>query len=884
VYPDVYTHIIPVTPSLASRVADRIRVQINEEVNNLVVGQSGIQFELMTSDDLTASAMVQSEWSKIGSHVFEDTDPALYYYVRSRSRNAAGVETPWSDNVLIDGGEELIADVELLVSLTVLTAEGKEVSGEESLNPNELMYGELTILNNGSQAAENVFLALPLPQYLTYLPGSLSVDGVRQSDAADGDVGQAANDVVAAIWPVLDFAFGHTVRFTLAFDTPRLVEDFIKPTQTEIRRDLEDVLIGDTDGLIETDETRTNPNETQPSPVREIPKEPIKAVEIKREDFIKPTPEEESLLIPTEDLREVLAQALAAAGPELTLQASASHQGDPEPVYSNPVVAEPELSVFNAPAPVAPSDPVVVQDPVAPTPDEIVVIENILQQEFPGTQPSPSTGPAMQTGETSSSFDGGSFSVGVDGLSLTGTAVADEDQIQFTGTTSQPFTVVTLIFNGNTTSIAVSDATGVWRTFVDAETLGIQPGQQANVSIEAIAAKGTLRSERVSVGDVTVTRGQGGEVVADFETIVSENAFVTAINEIRNETVRVIEEQQPEIQTVLTAAAPLIVVSSVPLWGYLPYIPTLIYHFITWLLGLLGRKKKDEDQKTFGVIYDSITKLPLPLAIVRVYSSVIPTAAEESHPSNQNKLVTTVVTDKLGRYDVLLPPGAYRIEVSKPQYRFPSQIVTTTVDGEFSRVYQPNKGFDVQEQGVLIPQIPVDPVNVKRDWELSFGVRSVWLAIQRVGHYLATPLLIVGLLSSIALVYAVPGKPLNWLIVALYVVLLASQLTFRAKVVKAWGVVYDLATNAVLPLTAIQLIDPAYNKVVTSRLTDYEGRFSFLPEPGQYVVKASKPGYEQVKEVVESRYTDREPMSELVKVDKPDQRIAGDVAMKSTAS
>jgi hypothetical protein len=310
----------------------------------------------------------------------------------------------------------------------------------------------------------------------------------------------------------------------------------------------------------------------------------------------------------------------------------------------------------------------------------------------------------------------------------------------------------------------------------------------------------------------------------------------------------------------------------------------LIYHFITWLLGLLGRKKKDEDQKTFGVIYDSITKLPLPLAIVRVYSLVIPTAAEGSHPSNQNKLVTTVVTDKLGRYDVLLPPGTYRIEVSKPQYRFPSQIVTTTIDGEFSRVYQPNKGFDVQEQGVLIPQIPVDPVNVKRDWELSFGVRSVWLAIQRVGHYLATPLLIVGLLSSIALVYAVPGKPLNWLIVALYVVLLASQLTFRAKVVKAWGVVYDLATNAVLPLTAIQLIDPAYNKVVTSRLTDYEGRFSFLPEPGRYVVKASKPGYEQVKEVVESRYTDREPMSELVKVDKPDQRIAGDVAMKSTAS
>jgi hypothetical protein len=301
-------------------------------------------------------------------------------------------------------------------------------------------------------------------------------------------------------------------------------------------------------------------------------------------------------------------------------------------------------------------------------------------------------------------------------------------------------------------------------------------------------------------------------------------------------------------------------------------------------MGLLGRKKKDEEDRTYGVIYDSISKQPLPLAIVRVYASVIPIGAEGSHPSNQSKLVTTVVTDKLGRYDVLLPPGTYRLEVSKPQYQFPSQIVTTTIDGEFNRVYQPNKGLNVQEQVIAIPQVPVDPVNAQRDWELSFGVRKVWLAVQRVGHYLATPLLLVGMLSSIALVYALPGKPLNWLIVGLYALLLASQLKLRGKAIRAWGVVYDLATNAVLPLTTIQLIDPSYNKVVTSRLTDYQGRFSFLPEPGNYVVKASKPGYEQVKEVVESHYTDRQPMAEQVRVDKPDQRIAGDVAMKSTGA
>ena len=311
----------------------------------------------------------------------------------------------------------------------------------------------------------------------------------------------------------------------------------------------------------------------------------------------------------------------------------------------------------------------------------------------------------------------------------------------------------------------------------------------------------------------------------------------------------------------------MIIASSVPLWGYLPYVPSLIYHFIGWVLGTLARRKKKEDTGTFGVVYDSITKLPLPLAIVRI------------HEKATNKLVSTTVTDKLGRYDALLPTGDYTLEVVKPQYQFPSSIVTTSVDGSYARVYQPSAGVRLGADASALPHVAIDPINVKRQWELSFGLRKAWLAFQRLGNYLAMPVMVVGFIASLGLVVSTPTRLANWLILGLYTVTLASQLKLKPKILRAWGVVYDLASDAILPLVTIQLIDPAGSKVVTSRLTDYEGRFTFLPEPGNYIVKASKPGYEQVNEVVQG-YRDRQQMPSEVRIEKPNQRIAGDVAMK----
>lgn len=579
-----------------------------------------------------------------------------------------------------------------------------------------------------------------------------------------------------------------------------------------------------------------------------------------------------------EALRAIEAQPVAASNPLFILQASVGSTEITEPVYSTPFIIEADLAVFVPVDEVEPvEEPVETEPPVTlPTQEETVIIDQIIEETF-----TPGIEPAIEPAQTTSSYDAGSFSISVqNGTSLvvTGFAQTHDEQIEFTGTTSEPFTVVTLIFNDSVTSIVVSDANGNWRTFVSAESLGVLPGQEQSVKIEAIAAKGDLRSERVVVGQIQLTRAMSGQVIADFETIVSSNSFTTTINEFRRQAVQSLTEQEPILQTTLTAAAPIIVISSVPLWGYLPYAPVLIQHLFVWLFGLLGRRKGRGKANTFGVVYDSITKQPLPLAIVRVYSLVIPTGVEGSHPS-QRKLVSTLVTDQLGRYDLLLPPGSYRLSVSKPQYSFPSQIVTAADDGGFDRVYQEERGMSVQKESVFAPHIPLDPFNTRRDWQLASLFRKSLLSVQRFGEHLAAPLLLVGFLFSLLLTYAV-FTATNVVIACVYFLLLAAQLKLRRKLEKAWGVVFEIATNAVLPLTAIQLIDPAYGKVVASRLSDYEGRFSFLPQPGDYVVKASKPGYEQVQEVIESPQVNRRMLTGQIRIDKPGQRISGDVAMK----
>ena len=63
-----------------------------------------------------------------------------------------------------------------------------------------------------------------------------------------------------------------------------------------------------------------------------------------------------------------------------------------------------------------------------------------------------------------------------------------------------------------------------------------------------------------------------------------------------------------------------------------------------------------------GVVKDSVTKQPIPLAVVRL------------HSKKTNRLLQTRVTNADGKFEFLLPEGSFFIEVNKNGYEFPSKI------------------------------------------------------------------------------------------------------------------------------------------------------------------------------------------------------------------
>ncbi|HID41528.1 MAG TPA: hypothetical protein EYP33_05165, partial [Pyrodictium sp.] len=90
----------------------------------------------------------------------------------------------------------------------------------------------------------------------------------------------------------------------------------------------------------------------------------------------------------------------------------------------------------------------------------------------------------------------------------------------------------------------------------------------------------------------------------------------------------------------------------------LNFLPYLQYLFTQPLYLLLRRKRKG-----YGVVYDSIRKTPVDLAVLRLYEK------------ESGRLVQTRVTDKEGRYLFIVPKGRYEIKVTKAGYLFPSEIL-----------------------------------------------------------------------------------------------------------------------------------------------------------------------------------------------------------------
>ncbi|RJR31681.1 hypothetical protein C4569_01860 [Candidatus Parcubacteria bacterium] len=296
------------------------------------------------------------------------------------------------------------------------------------------------------------------------------------------------------------------------------------------------------------------------------------------------------------------------------------------------------------------------------------------------------------------------------------------------------------------------------------------------------------------------------------------NAAKNALKPVQNftdnpEVEKVSERVVAPAAVALGSAAAMSAVNFTSVLAYLQYVITQPFY-------LFARRRR----KKWGVVYNSVTKKPVDLAIVRLYDRT------------SNRLIRSRVTDKEGRYNFLIPPGYYYLTITKPDHIYPSAVLRQKKqDMQYLDIYH-GEVIDVIDKDVLITaNVPIDPVSAVETPKEVIRKRRI-KKLQSGLAFGSVPL------SLIPLMIIPSSTTLTLFGVQSALFLLFRKLAVAAKP-KGWGIVYDLHSKSPLKNAVMRIFDKKYNKLLETQVTDNRGRYSFLTTGEDYYIVAEKDGY-----------------------------------------
>ncbi len=284
----------------------------------------------------------------------------------------------------------------------------------------------------------------------------------------------------------------------------------------------------------------------------------------------------------------------------------------------------------------------------------------------------------------------------------------------------------------------------------------------------------------------------------------------------------------PVVEQVNSYVAPAVVsVVSVTTVAAIPWITLINYiqYLFTEPLAWFFRRRK----KGWGVVYNSITKKPVDLAVVRLKDK------------KTGMIIKSKVTDKEGRYNFLVSGGEYIIEVIKPNMLFPSSILKDALeDKQFTNLYHGESINIAQNQkGIITANIPLDQAGIT-DTDKQIIRKNYWHKIQK-------NISLIGPIFSIVSFIIFPSILIgSFAVVHIILYLLFKRLVAKEKVNK-WGVILDATTGKPVAGTITKIYSPEYNKMLETQVTDSHGRYGFLAGNNVYYISAAKNGYLEAK-------------------------------------
>jgi hypothetical protein len=299
---------------------------------------------------------------------------------------------------------------------------------------------------------------------------------------------------------------------------------------------------------------------------------------------------------------------------------------------------------------------------------------------------------------------------------------------------------------------------------------------------------------------------------------IKEDNIITQIEDIIAKAAEVTTQfiSESEELTVGAALATITVIAPTAIVGTtvaIIEIPLLIQRFLFGILGFLGIRKKG---RNFGYVYDSITKAPLSLAIVRFYNNV-------------GKLIQTEVTSSYGQFNTEIDDGEYRLVVSKSAYKFPSRYVIGNTDGPIANIYHGQLG-QFKETDISSLSIPMDPLDRNRNTLLYRFMKAFRFIWNTTGFLLFS----IGFIQSIMHLLSAQTT-LNIIIFFIYLLLLILLVLKVNPFKRNVGIIYKERKKQAG--VGILLKKLGEDKVLDHRFSDEKGKYHFIVTPGSYKIE-----------------------------------------------
>ncbi len=290
--------------------------------------------------------------------------------------------------------------------------------------------------------------------------------------------------------------------------------------------------------------------------------------------------------------------------------------------------------------------------------------------------------------------------------------------------------------------------------------------------------------------------------MSDFEVLMNEKVLGSlTVNDL------VIGGNVPFVSATAAVSVIMIVISQLANIGLIAPVANMW----AWVLSVFGYTKKG---KNWGIVFDAETNKPVPLAVVQLFEK------------EYNKMISTQTTDKNGRFSIIAKPGTYFIKVIKTNYIFPSKMFADGYHGA---------EIVVKEDSAINYQIPIDPNTMTLAHKLNFLNFLV-----KTLNIIRIPLLIVGTIISV-FAYITDNSIFNFVVIAFYVVAWLFEL-YKLRQLRPYGLTKEKLSLRRVDMVILRLFDEN-ERIVSTRVSDANGKFTFLTNPGKYYLTATKQNF-----------------------------------------